>query len=128
MLILIMLFLLSKTQNYMSLLSLYQPVVTLSAKDNQTLSNFLRKGFERSVYRNEYKTKSENKNRTNECRYFIESNFVGVNRLLVLIYPNQDNRVKRFNGKKYCLPKCIIQTYNVIMNEKTFMTSPSILI
>ena len=35
--------------------------VSLSAKDNQKLSKLLSKGFERSVYLNEYKTKSENK-------------------------------------------------------------------
>ena len=40
---------------------LYVRVVTLSAKDNQKLSKLLSKGFERSVYWNEYKTKSENK-------------------------------------------------------------------
>ena len=41
------------------------PVVTLSARDNQKLSKLLSKVFERSVYWNEYKTKSENKNTTN---------------------------------------------------------------
>ena len=46
------------------------------------------------MYWNEYKTKSENKTTTNEYRYFIESNFVGVNRLLVLVYSNQDNDAK----------------------------------
>ena len=30
----------------------------------------------------------------NEYRYFIESNFVGVNRLFVLVYLNRDNDVK----------------------------------
>ena len=38
---------------------LYVPVVTLSAKDNQKLSKLLSKRSERSVYCNEYKTKSE---------------------------------------------------------------------
>ena len=38
---------------------LYVLVVTLSAKGNQKLSKLLGKGFERSVYCNEYKTKSE---------------------------------------------------------------------
>ena len=59
---------------------LYVPVVTLSARDNQKLSKHLSKGFERSVYWNEYKTKSENKNTTNEYRHFFESNFVGVDK------------------------------------------------
>ena len=54
---------------------LYVPVVTLSARDNKKLSKFLNKGFERSVYWNEYKTKSENKNTTNKYRYFLEKNF-----------------------------------------------------
>ena len=47
---------------------LYVPVVTLSARNNQNLSKLLRKGFERPVYWNEYKTKSENKNMANEYR------------------------------------------------------------
>ena len=51
---------------------LYVPVVTLSARDNKKLSKLLNKGFERSVYWNEYKTKSENKNTTNKYRYFLE--------------------------------------------------------
>ena len=38
---------------------LYVLVGTLSANSNQKLSKLLGKGFERSVYWNEYKTKSE---------------------------------------------------------------------
>ena len=52
------------------------PVVTLSGRDNQKLSKRLSKEFERSVYWNEYKTKSVDKKTRNEFRYFIESNFV----------------------------------------------------
>ena len=37
---------------------LYVPVVTLSVKDNQKLSKFLSKGFERLFCWNEFKTKS----------------------------------------------------------------------
>ena len=80
---------------------LYVTVVTLSAKDNQTLSKLLGKGFERSFYWNKYKTKSENKNTTNEYRFFLKSNFVGVNRLFELVHlnrSNEDNDVKRFNA------------------------------
>ena len=54
------------------------------------------KGLEWSVYLNEHKTKSENKSMTNEYRYFLELNTVGVNRLFVLIYLNQDANSKRF--------------------------------
>ena len=102
---------------------LYVPVVTLLARDNQKLSKHLSKGFEWSVYWNEYKTKSENKNTRNEYRYFLESNFVGVNRLLVLVYSNQDDNAKRFKVKRYYLPKGIIDNYNVIISGKVFMVN-----
>ena len=51
-------------------------MVTLSA-------TLLSKVLERSVYWNEYKTKSENINTVNKYRYFLKSNFVGVNRLFL---------------------------------------------
>ena len=99
---------------------LYVPVVTLSTRDNQKLSKHLSKGFERSVNWNESKTKSDNKNTTNELRFFLESNFVGVNRWFVLVCINQDATSKKFKAKRYYLPKGIIGNYNVIINEKTF--------
>ena len=49
----------------------YAPVVTLSARDNQKLLKCLSKGFKRPVYWNKCKTKCENKNTTNECKYFL---------------------------------------------------------
>ena len=52
---------------------LYVPVVTLSAKDNHKLSKLLRKGFERSSYWSEYKTKSENRNTKNEYRVIFSN-------------------------------------------------------
>ena len=57
-------------------ITLYTPVVTLSSRDIRKLSKPLSKGFERSVYWNEYKTKSENKNTTIQFRYFVKSNSV----------------------------------------------------
>ena len=103
---------------------LYVPVVTLLTKHNQSLSKFLRKGYERSVYWNEQKTKSKNKNTTNKYRYFLESNFVGVNRLFVLAYSNQDEDAKRFRTPRYYLPKGIIDNYNVVINGKNFYDQP----
>ena len=50
---------------------LYVPVITSSAKDNQKLSKLLSKGYKSSVYRNEYKTKSEIKNTKYQYRYFL---------------------------------------------------------
>ena len=47
---------------------LYVPFVALSAKDNQKSSKLLSKRFERSVYWNEYRTKCESKNMTDEYK------------------------------------------------------------
>ena len=87
---------------------LYVPVVTLSATDNQRFSKLLRNKFERSIYWNEYKTKSQNKNTRNKYRYFLESNSVGVNRLSVLANSNQDNDSRRLKTRRYYLPQGII--------------------
>ena len=103
---------------------LYVPVGTLSARDNQKLPKRLSKGFERSVYWNVCKTKSENKNTTTEYRYFYESKFVGVNRLFGLVNRNEDNNAKRFNAWKYYLPKCIIKNNNLIIDGKNLYDQP----
>ena len=50
---------------------LYVYVVTLLSKDNQKLSKRLSKVFERSLERDGFKTKCENKDTTNEHRYFF---------------------------------------------------------
>ena len=102
--------------------SLYVPVVTLSARDNQKLSKLISKGFKRSIYWNEYKAKSDNKNITNKFRYFLKSNFVGVKGLFILVYTNEINNAKRFSVQKYYLPWGIIKNYNVIIDRKTFIT------
>ena len=60
-------------------------------------------------------------------KYFLESNFVGVNRLFVLVYSNADD-AKRYTAQRYYLPKGIIKNYNVINNGRTFMPNPLILI
>ena len=101
---------------------LYVPATALSAKDNQELAKLLSKGFKRLVYLYGYKTKSEKKDTANKCRYFIESNFVGVYGLFVLVYSNQDD-----NSERYDLPKDIIKNHNVIINGNTSLTNLLIL-
>ena len=44
------------------------------------------------MYWNEYKIKNDNKDTTTDFRYFIESNYVGVN--MLLIYLNQGDSDK----------------------------------
>ena len=54
--------------------TLYFPVVTFSVRDHQKLSKSLSKGFERSLYWNKYKKKSDIRNTTNKFRCFIGMN------------------------------------------------------
>ena len=77
--------------------------MNLSTENNQEISKFLSKRFESSVCSNEYKTKIENENATNEYSYFLESNFVGINGLIVLVYSNEDDNEKRFKNLRYYL-------------------------
>ena len=55
---------------------------------------------------------------------YIESNFVRVSRLFVLVYLNRNNDLKMFNALRYYLPKVIIKNYNVIINVKNFYYQP----
>ena len=54
----------------------------------------------------------------------MESNFVGVNRLFLLVYLNRDNDVKQFKTRRYYLTKGRIKNYNVIVNGKNFYDQP----
>ena len=98
---------------------LYVPVVTLSARDNQKLSNLLSKGSERSVYWNEYKTKIENKKKNKSIQTFYQIKFCWIQQILV--YTNEANNTKRFNVREYYLPKVMIKIYNVITNGKKLL-------
>ena len=60
---------------------------------------------------------------SNENRYFLESNFVGLIRSFVFVYLNRNNHVKRYNAKMQYLPKSTINNY-VIISGKNFYDQP----
>ena len=96
---------------------LYVPAITLSVK---TVKASLQRTWKISVLEWIYK-KCENKNTTNGQRYFLESNFVGANRLFILTYTNQDDTAERY---KYSMYRKIMKNYNVIINGKNFYDQP----
>ena len=112
MLMLIILFLLSKTQNSIFLLSLYQQETT------KNYQNFLAKNLKDQLIGMNIKQKVRIKIRQKILDIFFEPNFVGVNKFFVLVYLNRSNDVKRFNVRRYYLPKGIIKNYNVTINGK----------
>ena len=89
---------------------MYVPVVTLPTKENVKLTNQLNKGFKRSVYWNEYKSKIQTQElgNNNLKRFPLDASFQGVNRLFVLAFDNIDggaNTVERNSHRKYFLPR-----------------------
>ena len=91
-------------------MSLYQQKAT---KNYQNLANGLK---DQRIGMN-IKKKSENKNATNRYRYFLQSHFLGVNQLFVLVYLNQSNDIKRYNTLRYCIP---IKKYNIINGKNVY--------
>ena len=105
---------------------LYVPIVTLSTKDNVNLTKKLNKGFKRSVYWNEYKSKKETKEAddNNATRFPLDAFFQGFNRLFVLAFGNTENANKKVGSdshRKYFLPRVNITNYNVSIDGRTFM-------
>ena len=72
---------------------MYVPVVTLSKEDNKDLIEQQNKSFQRSIYWNEYKTKSQTENADAYVFKYInlDPSFQGVNRLFVMAYKRLDD-------------------------------------
>ena len=109
---------------------LYVPVVTLSKEDNKDFINQQNKGFQRSIYSNEYKTKEKdedaNANNANTVRYIsLDPSFQGVNRLFIMAYSRLNNNQPTRDGqRKYYLPRVDLNKYDVIIDGRNFYDNP----
>ena len=105
---------------------LYVPVVTLSKEDNKDFIEQQNKGFQRSVYWNEYKTKEqeENANANNFKHITLDPSFQGVNRLFVMAYSRVDDQPTRNGQQKYYLPRIDLNKYNVFIDGRHFYDDP----
>ena len=60
----------------------------------------------------------------NEYSYFLESNFVQVNRLFILVYSNVDNNAKRYNLCRGILhEKVLLRIITSLSMKRSFMTN-----
>ena len=102
---------------------MYVPVVTLPKEDNKDFIEQQNKGFQRSVYWNEYKTKEINENAdANVFNYInLDPSFQGVNRLFVIAYNRANDQPTRNGQQKYYLPRIDLKKYNVIIDGRNFM-------
>ena len=105
---------------------LYVPVVTLSKEDNKDFIEQQNKGFQRSIYWNEYKTKGKTENPdANAFKYIsLDPSFQGVNRLFVMAYDATDDQPTRDGRRKYYLPRIDLKQYNVIIDGRIFDDNP----
>ena len=124
---------------------LYVPSVTLSTKDNTNLAKQLNEGFKRTIYWNQYVSKSFPETphkKTGITRFALDAAFQGVNRLFVLAFedtrannpaidannpPPQNlaaNRVIRNSYRKYFVPRVDITSYNVLIDGRNFYDQP----
>ena len=105
---------------------MYVPVVTLSKEDNKDFIEQQNKGFQRSIYWSEYKTKEINEDAdANVFKYInLDPSFQGVRRLFVMAYNRVDGQAIRNGGRKYYLPRISLNKYNVIIDGRNFNDNP----
>ena len=104
---------------------LYVPVVTLSKEDNKDFFDQQNKGFQGSIYWNEYKTKEQNEDADNVFKYInLDPSFQGVNRLIFMAYSRAANEPDRNSQRKYHLPRVDLTKYNVIIYGRNFYDNP----
>ena len=105
---------------------MYVPIVTLPKEDNKDFIEQQNKGFQRSIYWNEYKTKEINeKTDANVFKYInLDPSFQGVNRLFVMAYNRANGQSTRNGQQKYYLPRIDLEKYNVIIDGRNFYDNP----
>ena len=101
--------------------NLYVPVVTLSTQDNAKLLPQLKSGFKRTISWNKYLAKPELLTQNANLNYLIEPSFQGVNRLFVLAFENDEQKL---SSKRLYIPNIKFKNYKVMTDGKSFFDHP----
>ena len=72
---------------------LYVPVVTLSTQDNTKLPQQLKSGFKRKINWNKYQLDPKTYGQNRHLNHLVDPSFQGVNRLFVLSFENENDRI-----------------------------------
>ena len=97
---------------------LYVPVVTLSTQENTKLFQQLKSSFKRVINWNKYLSKPELLAQNPNLNHLVEPSFQGVNRLFVLAFENDDDRI---SDEQCYLPTVEIKDYNIMINAENFL-------
>ena len=105
---------------------LYVPVVTLSKEGNKNFIEQQNKGFQRSIYWNEYKTKEISENGDdNDVKYIsLDPSCQVVNRFFIMTYSREADQPDRNSQQKFYLPRIDLKKYNVIIVGRHFYDNP----
>ena len=96
---------------------LYVPVVTLSAENDNKLLEQLKTLFNRTIKWKKYRSEMSNQTKNDNLNYLIDPTFTNVNRLFVLSFENENDRI---SFAKYYVPKVEIKDFNVLIDGKPF--------
>ena len=99
---------------------LYVPVVTLSTQDNAKLLTQLKSSFKATIDWSKYLLKPKLFAQNPNLNHFVEPRFQGRNRLSVLAFKNDAQRI---SSKRYYLPNVEIKGYNVMIVGKNLFWS-----
>ena len=100
---------------------LYVPVVTLSTQENTKFLQQFKSGFKRVINWNKYLSKPELIRRNPNLNHLVEPNFQGINRLFVLAFEVDAQRIVHTG---YYLPNVEIKDYNIMINGENFFDQP----
>ena len=77
----------------------------------------LKSGFKRTINWNKYQSDPKKYARNQYLNNLVDPSFEGVNKLLVLSFENEDDKISHSN---YYLPKVTIKDYNIMIDVKNF--------
>ena len=100
---------------------LYVPVVTLSTENDNKILEQLKRGFKRTIKWNKHRSEMSNQSKNNNLIFLIDSTFVKVNILFILLFENEDDRN---SFSKYYTPNIEIKDFSVLTDGKSFFDSP----
>ena len=95
--------------------------MTLSIQENTKFLQQLKSGFKRVINWNKYLSKPELLAQNPNLNHLVEPSFQEVNRLFVLAFENDDDRII---DEKYYLPTVEIKDYNIMINGEKFFDQP----
>ena len=96
-------------------------MITLTRENDNKLLEQLETEFKRTIKWNKCRSEMSNQVKNNNLIYLIEPTFTKVNRVFVLSYENEKDRI---SFSKYYVPSVEIRDFNVLIDGKAFFDIP----